>query len=177
MTLKLLSKLKKMVGSFLAPCGKVWLFSGLDLALWQKVDLATLVVTQPWVKSRADAYCWRQKLRLDTSLRFIIARFANLAVLDEISQKHSTFCKLQLLAFDGIWHFVISSKHSDLNLAPPKCCARGGRCPHLTSEEDQMLIKSWPSPLNFDDSALVCWNSRGNLRHNECAVECCAIAL
>jgi len=26
------------------------------------------VVTQPWVKSQAGAYCWRQKLRLETSL-------------------------------------------------------------------------------------------------------------
>jgi len=44
----------------------------------------------------------------------------------------------------------------------------------VTSEQGQLLIKSWPSPLNF---ALVRWNSRGNLRRNECAVECCAIAL
>jgi len=28
----------------LAPCPKIWLFSGLDLAPWQKVDLATLTV-------------------------------------------------------------------------------------------------------------------------------------
>jgi len=40
------------------------------------------------------AYCWRQKLRLETSLRFILARFANLVDLDEISQWLSAFCKL-----------------------------------------------------------------------------------
>ena len=55
------------------------------------------VMTQPWVKPHAGAY-WRQKLRLETSHRFIIARFANLDDLDEISQRHSTFCKLWLLA-------------------------------------------------------------------------------
>jgi len=47
----------------------------------------------------------------------------------------------------------------------------------VTSEQGQLLIKSWPSPLNVAGFALVRWNSRGNLRHNECAVECCAIAL
>jgi len=47
----------------------------------------------------------------------------------------------------------------------------------VTSEQGQLLIKSWPSPLNFDGFVLVRWNSRGNLRHNERAVECCAIAL
>jgi len=31
-----------MVGPFLAPCLRIWLFSGLNLAPWQKVDLATL---------------------------------------------------------------------------------------------------------------------------------------
>jgi len=31
-----------MVGPFLAPCLRIWLFSGLDLTPWQKVDLATL---------------------------------------------------------------------------------------------------------------------------------------
>jgi len=35
-------KFRKMVGPFLAPCLRIWLFSGLDLAPWQKVDLATL---------------------------------------------------------------------------------------------------------------------------------------
>ena len=52
------------------------------------------VVTQQWVKPHACGYCWRQKLRLETSLRLMIARFANLGDLDEISQRHSTFCKL-----------------------------------------------------------------------------------
>jgi len=35
---------------------------------------------------QAGAYCWRQKRRLETSLGFMIARFANLGDLDEISQ-------------------------------------------------------------------------------------------
>jgi len=35
-------KFRKMVGPFLAPCLRIWLFSGQDLAPWQKVDLATL---------------------------------------------------------------------------------------------------------------------------------------
>ena len=33
-----------MIGPFLAPCLRIWLFSGLDLAPWQKIDLATLTV-------------------------------------------------------------------------------------------------------------------------------------
>jgi len=32
-----------MVGRFLTPCLRIWLFSGLDLAPWQKVNLAILV--------------------------------------------------------------------------------------------------------------------------------------
>ena len=35
---------KKWLALFLAPCVRVWLFSGLDLAPWQKVDLATLAM-------------------------------------------------------------------------------------------------------------------------------------
>jgi len=31
-----------MVGPFLVPCHRDGLFSGLDLATWQKVELATL---------------------------------------------------------------------------------------------------------------------------------------
>jgi len=34
-----------MVDLFLAPF-RIWLFSGLDMAPWQKVDLATLCTTQ-----------------------------------------------------------------------------------------------------------------------------------
>jgi len=34
-----------MVGSFFGPCLGIWLFLKLDLAPWQKVDLATLVQT------------------------------------------------------------------------------------------------------------------------------------
>jgi len=52
------------------------------------------VVTQRWVKPQAGAYCWRQKPRFETALRFIVARFANLGDLDEISRWQSTFCKL-----------------------------------------------------------------------------------
>jgi len=33
---------KKWLALFLAPCLRIWLFSGLDLHPWQKVDLATL---------------------------------------------------------------------------------------------------------------------------------------
>jgi len=39
-------KIRKMVGPFLAPCVRAWLFfvsSGLDLAPWQKVDLTTFL--------------------------------------------------------------------------------------------------------------------------------------
>jgi len=32
-----------MVGPFLAPSLIIWLFSGLDFALWQNVGLATLI--------------------------------------------------------------------------------------------------------------------------------------
>jgi len=71
--------------------------------------LSESVVTQQWVKPQAGTCRWRQKRRLETSLRFIIARCANLGDLDEISQWHSTFCKLQLLASAEIWHFVIST--------------------------------------------------------------------
>ena len=44
------------------------------------------------------AGCWRHKRRLKTSLRFVIALFANLGDLDDIlqlgiSEWHSTFCK------------------------------------------------------------------------------------
>jgi len=38
--------------------------------------LSESVVTQPWVKQHTGVYCWRQKLRLETTLRFINARFA-----------------------------------------------------------------------------------------------------
>jgi len=34
-----------MVGPFLAPCLRIWLFSGQDLAPWRKVDMATLPVS------------------------------------------------------------------------------------------------------------------------------------
>ena len=54
--------------------------------LFRNNRVATLHVTQPGVKPQARAYCWRQKLRLETSLRFIIACFAKLGDLDEISQ-------------------------------------------------------------------------------------------
>jgi len=48
-----------------------------------------------------------------TSLRFVIALFANFGDLDEtlqlgISEWHSTFCKTYLLASDDIRHFVIA---------------------------------------------------------------------
>jgi len=33
-------------------------------------------------QTTSDAYCWRQKRSVETSLRFIIARFANLGDLD-----------------------------------------------------------------------------------------------
>jgi len=33
-----------MVGPFVAPCLTIWLFSGLDLAPWQNVGLAILIV-------------------------------------------------------------------------------------------------------------------------------------
>jgi len=46
----------------------------------------------------------------------------------------------------------------------------------VTSEQGR-LLKSWLLPLNIAGFAFVRWNSRGNLRHDECAVECCAIAL
>jgi len=54
--------------------------------------------TQPSVKAHAGAGCWRHKRRLKTSLRFVIAPFANLGDFDEIlqlgiSDLHSTFCK------------------------------------------------------------------------------------
>ena len=32
-----------MIGRFLAPCPRIWLLFGLDLAPWQKVDLVTLL--------------------------------------------------------------------------------------------------------------------------------------
>jgi len=47
----------------------------------------------------------------------------------------------------------------------------------VTSNQGQLLIKSWPSSLNFAGIALWRWDSRGNLRHNDCAVECSSIAL
>jgi len=43
MTLQLMINLEKMVGPFLAPCLRIWLFSGLDLALWQNVGLKILI--------------------------------------------------------------------------------------------------------------------------------------
>jgi len=47
------------------------------------------------------------------------------------------------------------------------------------SEQGQLLIvnKVLTFSLNFDGFALVRWNSRRNLCHNEFAVECCAITL
>jgi len=36
-------KFGKIIGPFLAPCLRIWLFSGLDLAPSQEIDLATLV--------------------------------------------------------------------------------------------------------------------------------------
>jgi len=33
---------RKWLDIFLAPCSRIWLFSGLNLAPWQNVDLATL---------------------------------------------------------------------------------------------------------------------------------------
>jgi len=69
------------------------------------------IVTQPSVKPYVGADCWRQKLRLKTSLRFATARFQNTGNLDEISQLgnsgcHSTFCKSQLYVSAESWHFV-----------------------------------------------------------------------
>jgi len=60
--------------------------------------LSESIVTQPWVKPHAGAGCWRHKRRLKTSLRFVIAPFANLSDLDEILQLgvsdwYSTFHK------------------------------------------------------------------------------------
>jgi len=43
--------------------------------------LSESVMTQQWFKPQTGAYRWRQKLRLETSLRFIIARCANLVIL------------------------------------------------------------------------------------------------
>jgi len=55
--------------------------------------LSESIATQPSVKPHAIADCWRQKLRLETSLGSVIARFAHLANLDEISQHwHPIFC-------------------------------------------------------------------------------------
>jgi len=43
-----------MVGPFLVPCLKIWLFSGLDLAPWQNVGLATLIgVVENRLRTRA----------------------------------------------------------------------------------------------------------------------------
>jgi len=94
--------------------------------------LSESTVTQPWVKPYAGACCWRHKRRLKTSLRFVIAPFANLGDLDEILQLgvsdwHSTFRKSQLLASTDIWHFVIVTWHSNLNLRPQNA-APGDRC-------------------------------------------------
>ena len=51
------------------------------------------------------------------------ALFVNIGDLDEIlqlgiSDLHSTFCKSQLLASADIWHFVVVTWHSNLNLRP-----------------------------------------------------------
>jgi len=80
-------------------------------------------MTQPWVKPHAGAGYWRHNRRFKTSLRFVIALFANLGDLDEILQLgisgwHSTFCKSQLLASADICYFVIVTWHSNLNLHP-----------------------------------------------------------
>jgi len=42
----------------------------------------------------------------------------------------------------------------------------------VTSDQGQLLIvnKVLTFSLNFDVFSLVRWNSRGSLRHNECAV-------
>ena len=45
-------KFGKMVGSFLALCRRIWLFSGLHLAPWKKVDLATLMWTTSFAKKQ-----------------------------------------------------------------------------------------------------------------------------
>jgi len=58
---------------------------GLELCLGGLSPPKPLVATG-LVKPQAGAYCWRQKLSLETSLKFLIARFANLDDLDEISQ-------------------------------------------------------------------------------------------
>ena len=78
------------------------------------------IVTQLSVKPHAG---WRHMRQFETSLRFVIALFANLGDLDEILQLgisdwHSTFCKSWLLASADIWHFVIATWHSNLNLRP-----------------------------------------------------------
>jgi len=44
---------EKMVVPFLTPCLRLWLFSGLNLASWQKVDLSTLLSTPHQSKSKA----------------------------------------------------------------------------------------------------------------------------
>jgi len=90
------------------------------------LSLSESIVTPPSVKPRAGADCWKQNLRLKTSLRFVTGRFANLSDLDEISQLgwHSTFCLIVIFSIS--WHLTFRkyfSEHSNLNLAPLKRCA------------------------------------------------------
>ena len=60
--------------------------------------LSESIVTQPSVKPHAGAGHWKYKRRLNTSVMFVIAPFANFGDLDEILQLgisdwHSTFCE------------------------------------------------------------------------------------
>jgi len=115
--------------------------------------LSESIVTQPSVKPHAGGGCWRHKRRLKTSLRFVIALFANLGDLDEILQLdnsdwHSTFCKSQFLASADIWHFVVVTWHSNLHLRPQNAVP-GDRCLHFPpgyatvfKTESQVCFKS-----------------------------------
>jgi len=52
-------KIGKMIGPFLAPCVRVWLFSGVDLAPWKKVDLATLPAIDIFGQQESwEDCCW-----------------------------------------------------------------------------------------------------------------------
>jgi len=43
------AKFGKMVSPFFAPCLRIWLFSALDLAPWQKVSLVTLICNDSYL--------------------------------------------------------------------------------------------------------------------------------
>jgi len=105
---------------------------------------------------------------------FIVARFANLGDLDKVSQLSNsrwrfTICKSCLLASADIWHFKIFTLHSDLNLAPPKSCARGLKSPlaspSYATERDRLIVMAcaliWSPRVFFNSNALACvWNCR-----------------